>query len=223
MPLLCGLFTGLKQGFRPGWRAKMRVSRAVQAEPLSLSISIGWGSVADLVQLRAVGSYIGDLHGRWPMMSRTERERFLPDGLKTERIEVSGSMVVVHARASSARSACLRCGQTSGRQHSRYQRRLADLPAHGRDVRIVLSVRRLRCRTPHCRTRVFAERFPPSVTRPHGPADLAVAGAGAPPRPGVGRTPGASPRGPPIAAGEQRHVPARRPCLVQRFRRRSAA
>ncbi len=168
MPLLCGLFTGLKQGFRPGWRAKMRVSRAVQAEPLSLSISIGWGSVADLVQLRAVGSYIGDLHGRWPMMSRTERERFLPDGLKTERIEVSGSMVVVHARASSARSACLRCGQTSGRQHSRYQRRLADLPAHGRDVRIVLSVRRLRCRTPHCRTRVFAERFPPSVTRPHG-------------------------------------------------------
>ncbi len=58
---------------------------------------------------------------------------------------------------------------------------------------------------------------------PAWPADLAVAGAGAPPRPGVGRTPGASPRGPPIAAGEQRHVPARRPCLVQRFRRRSAA
>ncbi len=58
---------------------------------------------------------------------------------------------------------------------------------------------------------------------PAWPADLAVAGAGAPPRPGVGRTPGASPRGPPIAAGEQRHFPARRPGLVQRFRRRSAA
>ncbi len=36
--------------------------------------------------------HFGDLHGRWPMMSRMERERFLPDGLKTERIEVSGNM-----------------------------------------------------------------------------------------------------------------------------------
>ncbi len=50
---------------------------------------------------------------------------------------------------------------------------------------------------------------------PAWPADLAVAGAGAPPRPGVGRTPGASPRVPSVAAGEQRHVPARRPGLVQ--------
>lgn len=83
------------------------------------------------------------------MTSRMERERFLPDGLKTERIEVSGGRVVVHARASSAASACPRCGQTSRRQHSRYHRRLADLPAHGREVRIVLSVRRFQCSTFH--------------------------------------------------------------------------
>ena len=101
------------------------------------------------------------------MMSGVERERFLPDGLKAERIEVSGSMVLVHARAPSAASVCPRCGQASRRQHSRYQRRLADLPAHGREVRIVLSVRRFRCRTSHCRTKVFAEQFRPSVTRPH--------------------------------------------------------
>jgi transposase len=100
-------------------------------------------------------------------MSRTERERFLPNGLTTERIEVSGTMVVVHARASSATSACPRCGQASGRQHSRYQRRLADLPAYGREVRIVLSVRRFRCRAPSCRTKIFAEQFNPSITRPH--------------------------------------------------------
>ena len=29
MPLLCGLFTGVKQGFNPSWRAKTRVSWAV--------------------------------------------------------------------------------------------------------------------------------------------------------------------------------------------------
>ena len=101
------------------------------------------------------------------MMSRTERERFLPDGLTTERIEVSGTMVVVHARASSATSACPWCGQASRRQHSRYQRRLADLPAYGREVRIVLSVRRFRCRAPSCGTKIFAEHFDPSITRPH--------------------------------------------------------
>jgi hypothetical protein len=101
------------------------------------------------------------------MMSRAERERFLPEGLEAKRIKVSGSMVVVQARASSATSACPRCGQTSRRQHSRCQRRLADLPAHGREVRIVLSVRRFRCPTSHCRTKVFAERFGPAITRPH--------------------------------------------------------
>ena len=41
MPLDCGLRTGVKQGFRPSCRAKVRVSRAVYAEPLSDSISTG--------------------------------------------------------------------------------------------------------------------------------------------------------------------------------------
>lgn len=102
------------------------------------------------------------------MLSRVERERLLPDGLKTEGVELFASMVVVHARAITVASACPSCGQVSRRQHSRYHRRLADLPAHGREVRIVLAVRRFRCGIPHCGTRVFAERFPPWVTRPHG-------------------------------------------------------
>jgi transposase len=101
------------------------------------------------------------------MMSRAERERFLPDGLKAEQIEICGSAVVVHARGSSSTSACPRCGQTSRRRHSRYQRRLADLPAHGREVRIVLSVRRFRCSTFQCRTKVFAEQLGPSITVPY--------------------------------------------------------
>lgn len=42
---------------------------------------------------------------------------------------------------------------------------MADLPAHGRVVELVLSVRRFRCRCGLCRTRIFAERFPASITR----------------------------------------------------------
>lgn len=101
------------------------------------------------------------------MMSRVERERFLPDGLRVDHIEVSGSAVIVHARASEAISACPGCGRSSRRRHSRYRRRLADLPAHGREVRIMLTVRRFRCGTPQCRVRVFAERLASSVTRPY--------------------------------------------------------
>jgi transposase len=42
-------------------------------------------------------------------------------------------------------SACPECGTTSGRIHSRYQRRLADLPLAGKPVRLVVLVRRFHC------------------------------------------------------------------------------
>ena len=100
------------------------------------------------------------------MMSDVERRGLLPKGLKTEQVEISAASVLVVARARSVTAACPQCGCSSRQVHSRYRRRLADLPAHGREVRISLTVRRFRCRTKHCRTEIFAERFPPGVTLP---------------------------------------------------------
>ena len=51
------------------------------------------------------------------------------------------------------------CGR-SRRDHSSYQRTLADLPATRRPVTIRLRVRRFRCARPTCSRRIFAERFP---------------------------------------------------------------
>jgi hypothetical protein len=99
-------------------------------------------------------------------MDRMARERLLPGGLKADGVELSGNVVVVQARAFASTASCPGCGQPSRRQHSRYRRRLADLPAHGREVWIVLVVRRFRCTTHGCGTRIFAERLPASVTRP---------------------------------------------------------
>jgi transposase len=48
--------------------------------------------------------------------------------------------------------------------HSRYQRRLADLPWGTRAVRIQLTVRRFRCRNQACGRRIFTERVPDLVT-----------------------------------------------------------
>ena len=102
------------------------------------------------------------------MASWNDRGALLPGGLKAEQIELVGDMILVHSASSSAAAVCPRCGVVSRHVHSRYRRRLADLPAHGRTVSLVLVARRFRCRSAHCPTRIFAERFDPAVTGPHG-------------------------------------------------------
>src|SRR5919198_4996462 len=50
------------------------------------------------------------------------------------------------------------CGTASDRVHSRYQRRLADAALGGRQLLIVLSVRRLFCDHDRCSRRTFTEQ-----------------------------------------------------------------
>jgi transposase len=101
------------------------------------------------------------------MASWIGRRAFLPAGLRAERIELVGNNILVHAASFTAAAACPLCGEVSGHIHSRYRRQLADLPAHGREVRLVLAVRRFRCRSARCPARIFAERFDAAVTQPH--------------------------------------------------------
>lgn len=101
------------------------------------------------------------------MASWFSRRDFLPAGLKADQVELDGNTIRVHAHSSDAAAACPRCGTISRHVHSRYRRRPADLPAHGRAVELVLLVRRFRCQTLRCSARIFAERFPSEVTQPH--------------------------------------------------------
>lgn len=101
------------------------------------------------------------------MASQFSRRNFLPAGLKANQVELVGNTVRIHSRSAKATAACPRCGTASRHVHSRYRRRPADLPAYGRKVELVLLVRRFRCRAPRCPAKIFAERFPPDVTRPH--------------------------------------------------------
>ena len=56
--------------------------------------------------------------------------------------------------------------------HSRYQRRVADLPCGSRTVTLVIHAHRFFCHTPTCPRRTFRERFPALVAsdarRSHG-------------------------------------------------------
>ena len=71
--------------------------------------------------------------------------------------------VVLVAQPKAMESCCPSCGCLTGRVHSHYMRRLADLPWQGRIVEIRLQARRFRCADPQCRQRIFTERLPETV------------------------------------------------------------
>ena len=90
----------------------------------------------------------------------------LPPGLLIEHVRIDDSGLAAVARSGDVGSACPSCGKLSRRVHSHYVRSLSDLPAHGRRVRITLTVRRFRCGTDVCPRVIFAERLGEDIVAP---------------------------------------------------------
>jgi transposase len=86
---------------------------------------------------------------------------FLPlaDGLSIERVTASANELWVHVISSLPQACCPLCGVQAWRIHSRYTRRVADLPCVGRHVSLLLTVRKFFCPTPTCPRQIFAEQF----------------------------------------------------------------
>jgi transposase len=82
-----------------------------------------------------------------------------PDQLILDGVEESDTTIVVRVRARQP-SPCPACGDARVSYHSRYERRLRDLPWQGRQVRVHLQTRRFRCRNTECGRKVFAEQVP---------------------------------------------------------------
>lgn len=92
----------------------------------------------------------------------------LPPGLAVDEIETKSDRIVVSVHGPEACCCCPACGEPSNRVHSRYQRRLLDLPSHGRAVELRLRARRLRCLAANCPRRTFAEPLPLELARRSG-------------------------------------------------------
>ena len=80
-----------------------------------------------------------------------------PAGLLIDDVEIRPERILIVARSGAAVGRRPDCGRPSERVHSRYERRLLDLPSQGRAVQMRVAVRRFRCSDPGCRRRIFAE------------------------------------------------------------------
>ena len=72
----------------------------------------------------------------------------------------AGTTATIFLRATARAACCPLCNQPSTSIHSRYSRKLADLPRQGQALHLWVQVRRFRCPAAHCPRRIFAERLP---------------------------------------------------------------
>ena len=99
-------------------------------------------------------------------MQSVRASTLIPRGFVADEAvnDVDGALITM--RPARSTSLCPACGAISGRIHSRYSRRLADLPIAGRRVQLVLLARRFRCSAVLCGRRIFNERFDADVLAP---------------------------------------------------------
>src|ERR1700734_3614159 len=96
-----------------------------------------------------------------------ERRTLVPDAgeVALDQLMVEDNRLVMVLRATGEANHCPECRQESRRIHSRYRRRLSDLPWEGIPVRIELRVRRFFCGSEDCGQQIFTERLPKTVQR----------------------------------------------------------
>jgi transposase len=81
-------------------------------------------------------------------------------GISLTEVSVEDASVGLRLTATVPTAACPDCAVPSSSVHSRYQRRLTDLPWGTRAVHIQLIVRKFFCRNRTCARRIFTERLP---------------------------------------------------------------
>lgn len=82
-------------------------------------------------------------------------------------LEAEAQLIMIWVTATATEAACPLCQRPSSRVHSRYLRRVADLPWVGWSVQLRLSTRRFFCDNSACPRAIFTERLP-TVVRPYG-------------------------------------------------------
>ncbi len=88
-----------------------------------------------------------------------------PKCLKLDLVAVAGDIILIKASTNNQTVHCPRCATLATRVHSRYGRKLLDLPWQGNTVRLHLTCKKLRCDNKNCSGRIFAEPIPTVAAR----------------------------------------------------------
>ncbi len=87
----------------------------------------------------------------------------LPNGLEVAETSLTDLVLTLSLVATASTAVCPLCGQASQHIRSSYTRHVADVPSAGRQVQLVLRVRKFRCDTTDCPRRIFVERLTPFI------------------------------------------------------------
>lgn len=90
-----------------------------------------------------------------------------PVALKLAKVIPQADEITVAVETAQTEAVCPDCQRASTKLHSRYERRLADLPWAGIAVRLHLRARKFFCPNMDCHRRIFCERLP-AVVAPYG-------------------------------------------------------
>ena len=117
--------------------------------------------------LRRFSSLGGVLHDGMITMKRALRASdLLPPGFAVRSAVTEGTVTTIFIASASTSSSCPVCGEASAPVHSRYVRKVADLPLAGRSVCLRATLRRFWCEAVRCGRRIFAERFSDGTLAP---------------------------------------------------------
>ena len=83
-----------------------------------------------------------------------------PAGITIDSIDPGANELVIGIACDAPSMPCTQCHQPSFRIHGHYHRTVADLPCAGRNVLLLLMVRKFVCSTPTCPRQIFTERLP---------------------------------------------------------------
>ena len=92
------------------------------------------------------------------MQQALQRSSLVPRGFVVESAYYQGDKTMIAVRASGRVGLCPSCGTVSRRVHSRYRRRVTDLPLSGRIVELQVIARRFRCDAVLCGRQIFSPR-----------------------------------------------------------------
>jgi hypothetical protein len=87
----------------------------------------------------------------------------LPEEMWLDQIQITEICLVIKVVATHPTSRGPLCSESSSSIHCHYHRTLRDVPCAGRQVQLLLTVRKFTCRNPYCEQKVTASRLPDFV------------------------------------------------------------